>query len=369
MNKKIHDFDRPSDVTSEACAWIAQLETGDMTHEDFTAFREWMQRSPRHASEIRRLARLSNELNVLTEMAGPLEDAAAHFKQIVARPRKPFWRRSAAIMACIAVFALLAGGAFFHTAINNPKDGSMILATAIGDYQETALPDGSLVELNSNTQIEIDFTRAQRQVRLLRGEAYFDVAHDSSRPFVVAAGDNYVIAVGTAFAVRLYEAEDDFEVTVTEGRVAVSGSDAAEKFFAEDLSPTAFDEPTQLASVDDKASRLLVLKAGQNIVVSSQSEAPPIVEMSERDLQRKLSWQDGLFDFSETPLIEVVQEVSRHTAMRIEISDPELSSLKFGGVFRTGETSALLDALETSFDIEVEHVDDEYVRLKPRQQL
>lgn len=367
MNKKIHDFDRPSDVTSEACAWIAQLETGDMTHEDFTAFREWMQRSPRHASEIRRLAHLSNELNILTEMAGPLEDAASHFKQIVARPRQPFWRRPAAIMACLAVFVLLAGGVFFHTAINNPKDGSMILATAIGDYQETALPDGSRIELNSNTQIEIDFTREQREIRLLRGEAFFDVAHDASRPFVVVAGDNYVIAVGTAFAVRLYDAEDDFEVTVTEGRVAVS--DAAEKFFSEDLAPEIFNEPTQLASVDDAASRLLVLKAGQNIVVSSQLDTPPIVEMSERDLQRKLSWQDGLFDFSETPLIEVVQEVSRHTAMRIEISDPELSNLKFGGVFRTGETNALLDALETSFDIEVEHVDDEYVRLKPRQQL
>lgn len=366
MSGNIKNFKR-SDVTAEACSWIAQLETGDMTSEDFAAFREWMQRSPSHAHEIKRLAHLSNDLNVLTEMAGPLEEAMMQFSEIVARPKTPFWRRPYAMLAGLAALLLIGAGVFSYSAFNARNEGAMIIATAIGDYQETILPDGSQVELNSNTQIEIDFTREQRKVRLLRGEAFFAVEKDPARPFVVAAGDKYVMAVGTAFAVRLFDAKDDFEVTVTEGRVAVS--DASEPVIDSAAATVRAEAPGQLAAVSETASALLVLKAGQNVIVSAETETAPIVEMSERDVQRKLAWQEGLFDFSETPLIDVIQEVSRHTAVQIEISDPELRNLRFGGVFRTGETGALLHALETSFEIEVEYVSDDYVRLKPRREL
>ena len=364
MNENIHKFER-SDVTSEACAWIAQLETGDTTLQDLAAFREWMQRSPRHADEIRRLAYLSDDLNILTEMAGPLEDAASHFRQIVAQRRTPLWRKPQALVAGLAAIVFMAAGALIYFAPGAYPEGSRIIATAIGDYQEITLSDGSRVELNSDTQIEVEFTRDRRKIRLLKGEAFFTVAHDPARPFVVFAGRNYVLAVGTAFAVRLFDAENDFEVTVTEGRVVVAEATGASP--TEIAAPSRIGEAAPTVEAVEPAAHLLVLKAGQNVVVSSASEAPPIMEMTPRELQRKLSWQEGLFDFSETPLIEVVQEVSRHTATRIEISDPQLRNLRFGGVFRTGETDALLSALEVSFDIEVEYVDDGYVRLKPRE--
>lgn len=367
MSGNIKSFKR-SDIAGEACGWIAQLETGDMTPEDFAAFREWMQRSPNHAYEIKRLAHLSDDMNLLTEMAGPLEEAMVQFSEIVARPKTPFWRRSYAMLSGLIALFLVAAGVLSYSAVSTQREGPAIIATAIGDYQETTLPDGSRVELNSNTQIEVDFMREQRTIRLLKGEAYFSVTKDLARPFIVVAGDKHVMAVGTAFAVRLFEARNDFEVTVTEGRVAVS--DAGEPVIDGAAVTALANAPEPLPGVhNETAPDFLVLKAGQNIVVSAAAETAPIVEMSERDLQRKLSWQEGLFDFSETPLIDVVEEVSRHTAMQIEISDPELRNLKFGGVFRTGETSALLHALETSFEIEVEHVSDDHVRLKPRRNL
>ena len=358
MNGKVQNFDR-SDVTAEACAWIAQFETGDMTPEDFAAFKEWMQRSPRHASEMKRLAYLSQDLDVLTEMAGPLEDAMTQFREIVARRKRPFWRRASVAFASAALLVFAAGGAYFYQTFDRPDANEpVMIATAIGDYEERVLPDGSVVELNSNSHIELEFTREERKIRLLRGEAFFRVASNPARPFVVVAGDNQVTAVGTAFAVRLFDLEDQFEVTVTEGRVAVSTPPAL----------TAAAGAGAAGQAEAKTD-LLVLKAGQNIVVSPLAETAPIIEMSQRDLQRKLSWQEGLFDFSETPLIDVIEEVSRHTAMQIEIADPQLRNLKFGGVFRTGETTALLHALEASFDIEVEYVDDQHVRLKPQQRL
>ena len=358
MNGKVQNFDR-SDVTAEACAWIAQFETGDMTPEDFAAFREWMQRSPRHASEMKRLAHLSQNLDVLTEMAEPLEDAMTQFREIVARRKRPFWRRASVAFASAVMLVCAAGGAYFYQSFDRPDANEpVMIATAIGDYEERVLPDGSVVELNSNSHIELEFTREERKIRLLRGEAFFRVASNPARPFVVAAGDNQVTAVGTAFAVRLFDVEDQLEVTVPDGRVAVSTPPAL----------TAAAGAGAAAQAEAKTD-LLVLKAGQNIVVSPLAETAPIIEMSQRDLQRKLSWQEGLFDFSETPLIDVIEEVSRHTAMQIEIADPQLRNLKFGGVFRTGETTALLHALEASFDIEVEYVDDQHVRLKPQQRL
>lgn len=358
MNGKIQNFDR-SDVTAEACAWIAQFETGDMTPEDFAAFKEWMQRSPRHASEMKRLAHLSQDLDMLTDMAGPLEVARTHFSEIVARRKRPFWRRASVALASAAMLVFTAGGVYLYHQMDRPDANEpVMIATAIGDYEERVLPDGSVVELNSNSHIELEFTREERKIRLLRGEAFFRVVSNPAQPFVVVAGDNQITAVGTAFAVRLFDVADQFEVTVTEGRVAVSAPP-----------PSIAAADAEAAAQAEANADLLVLKAGQNVVVSSLAEAAPIIEMSERELQRKLSWQEGLFDFSETPLIEVIEEVGRHTAMQIEITDPQLRNLEFGGVFRTGETAALLHALEASFDIEVEYVDDQHVRLRSRQPL
>jgi len=94
MSTSQHSRQAP-DITAEACAWIAQLETGDLTPADVDAFREWMHRSPRHVAEIQRLARLSADLNILTALAQPLREAAAHYEPFVERPsgRSFIWNR------------------------------------------------------------------------------------------------------------------------------------------------------------------------------------------------------------------------------------------------------------------------------------
>ncbi len=344
---------KSSDVTSEACAWIAQLETGDLSPEDLAAFREWIGRSPRHADEIMRLAHLSSDLNVLTEMADSLEQASESLRPIV----KPGIGRSSIRSRLAAVTAVMAGVAAIAAAVvlinrdSSGPDYPFIVATDVGGYQETTLADGTIVRLNTDSQLEVDYDRDERSARLLRGEVYFDVAHEPDRPFVVYVRDKYVRAVGTAFVIHLREA--DFEVTISDGRVEL-----ADIPVERDVGSTVAQGGAVLAS-----TKPLSLHAGQRFVVSSLGEAKPVVEISERDLQRELSWQEGLFDFSETPLNEVVNEVSRYTSLQIEFADPELGDLRFGGIFRIGETEPLFDALEMSFDIDVEYVDDDQVRL------
>ena len=356
-----HPAFKKSDVTAESCAWIAQIETRELTPEDLKAFREWIQRTPRHASEIRRLAMLSSDLNVLTEMAGPLEHAARQSQPTAKKRWRRGWLRPAGVLVALAAAAVLAGGAFLRVTAPSAPVGPVMVATAIGDYEDSVLADGTGLQLNSDSQVEIDFTAEERTVRLLKGEAFFEVAHDPARPFVVYVRDKYVWAVGTAFGVRLLE--DDFEVTVTHGRVALAETAAPPALG--DNAPAAI-EVEAVADTRLATAQPIILRAGQSVVLSSFEDPPPIVDMTERELMRKLSWQENLLEFFETPLAEVISEVSRHTTMQIEIADSELKSLEFGGIFRTGDTDALLDALAASYEIEIEYVSDNAVRLKRR---
>ncbi|MGE0410023.1 MAG: FecR family protein, partial [Amphiplicatus sp.] len=335
----------------------AQLETGDLSIEDRAAFREWIKRSPRHYREIIRLARLSGEINVISEMAGPLKAAAESLAPIARPQARPLLasRRRGAVLAGLALAlvvgtAIIMGRAFLF-------NGPYVIATAIGGYGERILPDGSVVKLNTASQIEVDYSQTERRVRLLKGEAFFDVAHNADHPFLVYAGDKMVRAVGTAFAVRW--TDGDLFVTVAEGRV--------EYGVARSSPDGARDGGAALAKIqspDEGTAAPLALDAGHVLTVQSGVGGREIKDLSAQDLNRQLSWRSGVLDFTDKPLIDVVHEMSRYTELKIEIADPALRDLKLSGVFRTGETSELFDALTLSFDVEVEQVNKKLVRLR-----
>jgi len=344
-------LNKSADVTAEACAWIAQLETGALSSKDTAAFREWIERSPRHYAEIHRLARLSGEVNVIAEMAGPLSNAADSMKPIRRAHGSIFGRLS---FAAVAAWALvLAVGAVVISELPMGSSSPYMLATEVGGFDEAELADKSLVTLNTNSQLEVDFDREERRVRLLEGEAYFDVAHDSEKPFVVYAGEQKVRAVGTAFTVR-YE-RGKLSVVVSEGRVALARAAQLTDGVGSDRGPKS-DPAGEAEGVE--------LGAGQRAVVAEGDEIPLVEEIAGRDLQRALSWRSGLLDFDKAPLSAVVEELSRYTDLQIEIVDDELNDLQFGGLFRTGETQELFEALELSFGVEVERLGDSRVLLR-----
>lgn len=346
------------DITGEACAWIAQLETGELTTADRDAFREWMSRSPRHAAEIRRLADMSTELNVLTQMAEPIEEAAARYPSIMRRRHRrsltTSWRLGALGAAAAGVVAALA---FFFLPGNVGTGEQWLLETAVGEQRDVRLADGTLVTLNTDSRLEIDYDGSQRTGRLLKGEAFFDVTSDQGRPFLVYAGEKYVRVIGTAFVVRLLD--EDFTVTVVEGQVELAETATAP---ADGASVPEGAEDPQPAGASGPL-RPIFLEAGQSITIPASKRASQVVNKSERDLQRELSWQEGLHDFSETPLEDVIREISRYSPLEVEIADAALRDIRFGGIFRTGETQPLLDALQASYGVEVEYVGERKVRL------
>lgn len=343
-----------SQIETEACAWLAQLETGDLSQEDLAGFREWVSRSPRHALAIREIAALSADLNILTELNGPLFALSKERgRQDEAARRARGWvvaLKSAAAFSIIFALALVG-----YLQFASPKAVQEFYSTGIGEYQTIALSDGSAIKLNTNTAVEVVYEAKRRQIRLAKGEAFFDVAHDPSRPFLVLAGAHYARAIGTAFVVRLQN--DSTELIVTDGVVEFSRGSPS-------LTVPLANKPRSAESgiLAGGADAPLLVEAGYEATSRTADQQAKPVRLSPRAQEQRLSWTEGLFDFSDTPLSEVISEISRHTDIEIEIADAALNDVKFGGVFRVADIDVLLDSLP-SVGVTVEYMSDKKVLL------
>lgn len=197
--------------------------------------------------------------------------------------------------------------------------------TAVGERRLLALADGSKVTLNTASTVELAFTDKVRRVRLVRGEALFEVAHDASRPFLVDAGAARFRALGTAFNVRLRP--DLVELTVTQGVVGVVAEDGR------------VDRPVAAK-----------IAAGGGAVVRSGAVAPTALD--DQHLRQRTSWQAGVLEFDGESLAQVVGEFNRYRQQPIVIGDPRLEAVRIGGRFEVGEADKFLSALTSSFPIE-----------------
>lgn len=336
-NDNVVSLPNADEIEMQAAAWIALLEREDVTHEDRTELRRWLHASERHRAAFQSLAALWNELEILNE----LNDIAQAHPYRQARNTARRWRIVG--VAASLVLAIAAGMMYYSLqAARSQQDG--VFATAVGEQRSVELADGSTIKLNTNSRIEVAYSRQERLVLLTRGEAYFDVAKSMRRPFAVRASDNLVHAVGTAFSVRLRN-KSAVEVTVEEGRVALAS-----------LAPERVGD--QLA--DDRLP-LAQLSAGQSTIFNKQVEK--IVQMPTSELDRKLAWRNGLLAYAGEPLAEVIEDISRYTDIRIEIVDHVLAVKPVAGYFRVGQIDALFESLELNFGVEVEHVSSNYVRL------
>lgn len=191
--------------------------------------------------------------------------------------------------------------------------------TGIGEHTQVTLADGSHVNLNTDSAIEVSIGTARRQVHLLRGEAMFDVAHEAHRPFLVRAGASSLQVLGTAFNVRIRD--QMVELTVTRGAVGVR----------------------------DGTAQLRRVPAGESAAIRGQTVA---VAHSDREtIAQRTSWQDGMIALDGETLEQAVAEFNRYTPRPIVIGDPELAGLRVGGSFATGESRKFIQALQMTFPI------------------
>ena len=359
-------------INSQACAWIAKLHGGKPTAQEKQQLSDWMAKSPAHRAEIRKVAKLWGELNVLTELAVAIPPAAqpSRFSLWLSSINSLLdWRLASggAVAATLLMAVMIMPGIF---------NGSDLLVhdTAVGEQRRVTLDDGSTVLLNTNSQVRVDYQPDARNIYLQRGQAHFEVATNIDRPFRVYAGEEMVRAVGTAFSV--YISHQALEVTVTEGVVELNARQAlnipqpvdtnqekpsADVMGAATRSAAATNAPAINTSATYKPISLV--RAGQNIRLSETTTAPEVQTIPTQELSRKLSWHHGMLRFSGDALEDVVAEISRYTDLQIKILDPSISQLRIGGFFKVGETDKMFEALERSFGVQVLRVGDSQVQL------
>src|SRR6202011_1868086 len=333
-----------ADIDEEAAAWIWRMDSAVVAVADREAFEEWLRQDPRHRRAAAELSAVWSALDGLAE--AKREEKIATFAKsaqlpLLHHPRR-WWFAAAATLAAAAIGA---------TWLQQGSE-SQTLATAVGQHRNVTLADGSIVTLNTNTIIETDLRRHSREIYLRKGEAHFQVAHDSSRPFLVHAGDAVVRAVGTAFEVRVL-ADQHVDVVVDEGRVEVQTAA---------LTPALPDPSTRPRPA--AAATVRALNAGERLSTAGHDYAVTLV--TAQQLSSELAWREGAIIFDGEPLSEAIAEIERYTDARIVISDPHIAGLRVGGRFRTGDVQEFFDALQTALPVSIRHTNAGLVFIDPR---
>jgi transmembrane sensor len=333
-------------IEAAAAVWLARRDQG-MNEAETAAFIRWLQQDARHAETFAELAeawRDFDRLQVVRPAGGTRPDPAL----LAPRSRRRhvgFW--AAASLGTAAAIAFLAL-AWPHSPA--PAGLRQNVATAVGVLQRTVLPDGSVVQVNTDSAVEVQYTATERRVRLVRGEAHFTVAKNPDRPFIVSAGQVAVRAVGTAFNVRLRPTA--VEVLVTEGKVQVNDSVQGGSL----LMPKAGGE-TPLLVANERA-----VIPTQAVTGRAAAQVQPVAPV---EIARALAWQERRLEFYDVPLREVVAEFNRYNTHQIVIADSRLLERRFTSTFRPDGYPEFVRLLEASYGVIAEHGDERTVlRLK-----
>jgi len=322
-------------IADQASAWFAENRGGPLDPEARSRFMAWLQASPVHVEEYFAIAALAGDLDtaaktkqipleVLLARARAQTDPVATLDPSVAgqapvtRPRRlRLWSlAAAAALACVALATLWL-----------TRDGERFglprtFSTGHGEQSVRVLPDGSVLHLNTDSQVTVHYSRRERAVDLDRGQALFQVTHQGERGFRVAAGNAQVLSVGTQFDV--YRRPGAVRVTVVDGTVAV------------------YTGPPQLTPIARRVG------AGYQVEVRGQVGDPQAV-----DAPAAVAWLKRQIVFENEPLGEVADEFNRYGHIAIEI-DEALRSLPITGVFDAYDVDSFVASLATLNDVVVQ---------------
>jgi len=229
-------------------------------------------------------------------------------------------------------------------------------ATGIGEQRMVRLTDGSRVTLNADTRLNVDYREAERGVRILRGEAFFEVAQDAGRPFRVRAGEHSVEALGTAFSVR-YET-DRTAVTLVEGKVAISAPSGFSKITELAPASASASAPTPgsvAASANATVARErprgdIVLAPGQRLTMAGKRSTT----LDTPKLDAVIAWRRGEAVLDRTTLADAVAEMNRYDQTALVIDDPDIAGLPVSGIYHTGDNRGFARTVARLYGLRVE---------------
>ena len=289
------------EVADQAAEWATRIDAGTIDPDTNEALRHWLEENSRHRGALLR-----------AEAALSFMDRGRALAGVVTKPNpRPIWIRRKLLFAGATLAAGIVSVAILITAPHRYD-------TRVGEIREVPLSDGSLVAINTQSAVEVAMHPDTREVTLTRGEAWFKVAHDKNRPFIVSAGRIRVRAVGTAFSVHRHD--DGADVLVTDGVVETW---------------TAGEE-----------ERLVEVAAGSKAYVT-EYEPPKPVEAS-AEIGRSLAWREGQIVLEGETLDDAVAQFNRYNTRKLVISDPDLAGEKLVGQFRATEPLTFADAVATT---------------------
>jgi transmembrane sensor len=305
-------------IDKQAADWVARLDGSALAVDEQAALDAWLQ------SDVRCQGAFARARAALFVVDG--QQAAARPWR---RPMVPVTRRG--LMA--ASVAGLAGSLLLLQS-RRPVAQPRRFDSEIGEVRVIPLDDGSRITLSTNSAVTVDYRPAQRLVRLLRGEAYFEVAKNKARPFVVVGPKAQARAVGTAYSVRLLD-DGQMKVLVTEGLVSVERpEDKARGPFATLWTPAAgIDNLVYVRAGEEASVRLMGADAGADsgrVLVS-------IAAVSAAAAERALLWREGRLSFEGQSLADAVAEFARFSDHRIVIKDPRLAGEHVSGLFAASD--------------------------------
>lgn len=344
------DMSTRNPAREQAEVWFARLLAPDCSALERAAFERWRDDAPQHAQAFAATESLWQKLDGLEddevigayarEALEPEPDPMADWTAAVqqrrgAAPGKSTRRRRKLPLALIASLFIFTFG--LGLGIRFWPDPQQLYRT--GDRPNTVvLADGSRVQMDLSTQVEVGLKSSRRDLRLLQGRAIFEVAHDAKRPFVVDAGGGRITALGTRFQVDQQD-RDSVLVTLVEGSIALQSS--------EHEKADGSDRIRLFAGEQARYSRLQGAWTRQDANVMSA-----------------ISWSEGFHVFSATPLSEAVKEINKYSAVKLRLADPSLGGLVLSGNFKAGNAQNIAVALPVVLPVRITEASGEIIVTK-----
>ena len=357
-------------ITDDASAWFERLQDSEADDRDREAFAAWLKASAEHVQEFLQIAALRSDLCDLGEepdideliraaAASEEENVVPLFESSVVETadcdviRRRLSRRWAAggLAAAVLVLAAITLGVF------RLASAPSVFQTAIGEQTSFPLPDGSIVTLNTLSEIEPRFTSTHRDVVLVSGEVLFDVVSDPKRPFRVIAGDAVIQAIGTTF--NVYHRQADTTVKVVEGTIEIRAGHA-QGSTAQLVTTTVLDGTDRAGS---GASLPLIVTVGQQARLDAHTGQTTVVEAN---LEQATAWRERRLFFDGRPLSAVIDEFNLYNDPPIVIADPDLGQLPVTGSFNANDRASFVLFLERTGIATAQTDSDGRISLKPK---
>ena len=308
-----------------AAAWVARMDSGEWTDADEADLQAWFLADPRHAGALLQMQAswiACDEAISIAEKSdgGPSASASTRLD-----------RRTLIAAGGTALAASLAGGLIWVRSIQSYQTG-------VGEIRRIPLKDGSVAAVNTMSRIEVKLAESHREVFIDSGEAWFQVAKDPARPFVVAAGRVRAQAVGTAFSVRKRDSGAD--VVVTEGTVE--------------------------AWADGAEGAKIQLVAGEGAFVANNAGVTRL-PYAPNSPESSLAWRVGRIELVGESLASAATEFNRYNKRQIVIGDPSIGAELFDGVFRIDDPEGFALAVKSSLNVTVDFSDASQIFIGKRQ--